>query len=76
MCVFSLATHEFLILRVTHTSIKGRNRTARGVGEQVAFQGRLKGPKHEIFEGGFFTQIRPVRLDDLGTGEKIWHFAS
>jgi hypothetical protein len=36
----------------------------------------LKGPKHEIFEGGFFTQIRPVRLDDLGTGEKIWHFAS
>ncbi len=36
----------------------------------------LKGPKHEIFESGFFTQIRPVRLDDLGTGEKIWHFAS
>ncbi len=31
----------------------------------------LKGPKHEIFESGFFTQIRPVRLDDLGTGEKI-----
>jgi hypothetical protein len=36
----------------------------------------LKGPKHEIFEGGFFTQIRPVRLDALGTGEKIWNFAS
>jgi hypothetical protein len=36
----------------------------------------LKGPKHEIFESGFFTQIRPVGLDDLGTGEKIWHFAS
>jgi hypothetical protein len=35
----------------------------------------LKWP-HEIFESGFFTQIRPVRLDDLGTGEKIWHFAS
>ncbi len=32
----------------------------------------LKGPKHEIFEVGFFTQIRPVRLDDLGTAEKIW----
>ncbi len=36
----------------------------------------LKGPKHEIFESGFITQIRPVRLDGLGTGEKIWHFAS
>jgi hypothetical protein len=31
----------------------------------------LKGPKHEIFERGFFTQIRPVRVDDLGTGEKM-----
>jgi hypothetical protein len=30
----------------------------------------LKGTKHEIFESGFFTQIRPVREDDLGTGEK------
>jgi hypothetical protein len=30
----------------------------------------LKGPKHEIFEIEFFTQIRPVRIDDLGTGEK------
>ncbi len=30
----------------------------------------LKGPKHEIFESGFFTQIRPVRVYDLGTGEK------
>ncbi len=30
----------------------------------------LKGPKHEIFESGFFTVIRPVRVDDLGTGEK------
>jgi hypothetical protein len=30
----------------------------------------LKGPKHEIFESEFFTQIRPVRVDDLGTGEK------
>jgi len=39
-----------------------------------SFYSDLKGPKHEIFEGGFFTQIRPVRVDDLGTGEKIWHF--
>ncbi len=31
----------------------------------------LKGPKHEIFESGFFTQIRGLWLDDLGTGEKI-----
>jgi hypothetical protein len=30
----------------------------------------LKGPKHEIFESEFFIQIRPVRVDDLGTGEK------
>jgi hypothetical protein len=31
----------------------------------------LKGPKHEIFESGFFTQIRRLWLGDLGTGEKI-----
>ncbi len=31
----------------------------------------LKGPKQEIFENGFFTQIRRLRLGDLGTGEKI-----
>jgi hypothetical protein len=36
----------------------------------------LKGPKHEIFESGFFTKIRPVRVDDLRTGEKKWRFAS
>jgi hypothetical protein len=30
----------------------------------------LKGPKHEIFEFGFFTQIGPVRVGELGTGEK------
>jgi hypothetical protein len=30
----------------------------------------LKGAKHEIFEIGFFTEIRPVRVGDLGTGEK------
>ncbi len=30
----------------------------------------LKGPKHEIFESGLFVQIRPVRLGDLGTGER------
>ena len=30
----------------------------------------LKGPKHKIFESGFFTQIRPVRVGDLGTSEK------
>jgi hypothetical protein len=30
----------------------------------------LKGPKHEIFESGFFTQIRDLWLGDLGTGEK------
>jgi hypothetical protein len=35
----------------------------------------LKGPKHEIFENEFFTQIRPEWLDDLGTGEQNRNFA-
>jgi hypothetical protein len=44
----------------------------------------LKGPKHEIFESGLFTQIRPEREGDFGTGEKneisqvgvfIWRFS-
>ncbi len=30
----------------------------------------LKGPKHQIFESGFFTEIRPVRIGELGIGEK------
>ncbi len=34
------------------------------------FTDNLKGPKHEIFERFFFTEIRPVRIGDLGTGEK------
>ncbi len=33
-------------------------------------ENHLKGPKHEIFEIEFFTQIRPVRIGDLGNGEK------
>jgi hypothetical protein len=36
----------------------------------------LKGPKHEIFEQGLFTQIRLVRVSDLGTkpenSKKVW----
>jgi hypothetical protein len=35
----------------------------------------LKGPKHEIFESRFFTEIRPVRIGDLGTGEKKNEFS-
>ena len=34
----------------------------------------LKGPKHEIFESGFFTQIRRLWLGDLGTGEKNYFY--
>jgi hypothetical protein len=34
----------------------------------------LKGPKHEIFESEFFTQIIPVWLGDLGTSEKKLKF--
>ncbi len=36
----------------------------------------LKGPKHEIFESGFFTEIKPVRIGDLGPGEKKINFVS
>jgi hypothetical protein len=32
----------------------------------------LKGPKHEIFGSGFFfTEIRPVRIGDLGLAKKM-----
>jgi|LakMenEpi03Aug12_release.lakeMendotaPanAssembly.Ray.scaffolds.fasta_scaffold856700_1 hypothetical protein len=31
----------------------------------------LKGPKHEIIENGIFTQIRSVKVGDLGTGKKM-----
>jgi hypothetical protein len=37
----------------------------------------LKGSKHEIFSSGVFTQIRPVRVGDLGTtpkNPKFWWF--
>jgi hypothetical protein len=30
----------------------------------------LKGPKHEIFGSGVFTQIRPVCVGDIGTRPK------
>ena len=30
----------------------------------------LKGPKHEIFESEFFTQIRPVRVDKWRLAKK------
>ncbi len=30
----------------------------------------LKGPRHEIFVAGIFTQIRPVWVGDLGTRPK------
>jgi hypothetical protein len=30
----------------------------------------LKGPKHEIFEHGIFTQIKPAGVGDLGTKQK------
>jgi hypothetical protein len=30
----------------------------------------LKGPKHEIFVYGVFTEIIPVRVGDLGTRPK------
>jgi hypothetical protein len=36
----------------------------------------LKGPKHEIFESGFFTQIRRLWLGELGTGKKNGNFES
>ncbi len=39
-------------------------------GTEPDFLKLLKGPKHEIFESGFFTQIRGLWLGDLETGEK------
>jgi hypothetical protein len=39
-------------------------------GHRVLGGGMLKGPKHEIFGSGFFTETRPVRIGDLGTGKK------
>jgi hypothetical protein len=41
---------------------------------EIAKRDSLKGPKHEIFESRFFTEIRPVRIGDLGTGEKKMKF--
>jgi hypothetical protein len=34
----------------------------------------LKGPKLEIFVSWVFTQIRPVRVGDLGTRQKNLKF--
>jgi hypothetical protein len=33
-----------------------------------------KGSMHEIFKNGVFTQIRPVRVGDLGIGQKNQKF--
>ncbi len=41
-----------------------------GAGEGEGGGLTLKGPKHEIFESGFFTQIRGLWLGDFGTGKK------
>jgi hypothetical protein len=46
-----------------------KQHVGRTGGRRINFS-LLKGPKHEIFESGFFTEIRPVRIGDLGTGEK------
>jgi hypothetical protein len=40
------------------------------ISTKANIENTLKGPKHEIFESGFFTQIRRLWLGDLGTGEK------
>ncbi len=51
---------------------KGRYCPARWIRPKLGSFDRssLKGPKHEIFESGFFSQIRGLWLGDLGTGEK------
>jgi hypothetical protein len=41
------------------------------VGSENNWSLKLKGPKHEIFKSRFFTEIRPVLVGDLGTGEKM-----
>ncbi len=50
--------------------VSSRNNTHRGISGDYSAVPTLKGSKHEIFESGFFTEIRPVRIGDLGTGEK------
>jgi hypothetical protein len=54
--------------RAAHTPAQHGERSAQPKPPRVSIP--LKGPKHEIFESGFFTEIRPVRIGDLGTGEK------
>ncbi len=38
--------------------------------ENCIFGNTLKGPKHEIFVTGIFSEIRPVRVADLETRPK------
>jgi len=61
--VFSLLMSPSLVCWIGPTAV--RKKVAR-----VPLGRGLKGPKHEIFASGFFTEIRPVRIGDLGTGEK------
>jgi hypothetical protein len=44
------------------------------INPRVVFNFKLKGPKHEIFESGFFTHIRRLWLGALGTGAKKMNF--
>ena len=61
----------FKIAVVRTTAADTRDSVLGTPGKYIPF---LKGPKHEIFESGFFTEIRPVRIGDLGTGEKKMNF--
>jgi|688.fasta_scaffold308073_1 hypothetical protein len=54
------------------TSAQTKNISLAGL-NPISARGKkypLKGPMHEIFEHGVFTQIRPVRVGSLGTRRK------
>ncbi len=61
-------------VQVTVIPFKGKNITgfSPGIPPQPVIKEipLLKGPKHEIFESGFFTQIIPVLIGHLGTRPK------
>jgi hypothetical protein len=65
---------------LVHYSLKGTEPCSFSINPAIVCQWQilstelvgdyLKGPKHGIFEHGLFTQIRLVRVSDLGTKPK------
>jgi hypothetical protein len=63
---FSIHDIKFFIFTDLH---------CRGVPLQCfSSENRLQGPKHEIFVAEFFTQFKPVWVEDLGTRKLNYFF--